>query len=316
MLFAEHRRQARPTYALSPSTAVAALAQLREQAIPALVEAPHFRIRRPAAVARTRPAWLTRALDFASAHTRLLAIAAALVLALATALPAWAALTGPGAGSTFPTIHSSAGVTGTASTRVENLGVTTFVGRVPFVQQMQYYSSTTTGGSAPQLFLQGAREASVAEYLQAIGLQVTLPYLNDALATQDAIDTWTEASIAAHRQRLALEANGVTTAWEAQLPATGTVMPSTTTFYSCIGNGFCGTMATGAQVYAGAAACSYDLPFGTRFFVNGDPARRVFTCMDRGALTSTWVDIWFYDAADGWAWQSIVGTHSAITIIE
>ncbi|MEX0785215.1 MAG: hypothetical protein WD939_01120, partial [Dehalococcoidia bacterium] len=145
-----------------------------------------------------------------------------------------------------------------------------------------------------------------------------LPYLNDALATQDAIDTWTEASVAAHRQRLAaLEANGVVTAWEAPLPPTGSIMPgATVTFYSCIGNGFCGAMATGEQVFEGAAACSYDLPFGTRFIVNADPNQRVFTCLDRGALAATWVDVWFYDAADGWAWQSIVGTRSDITIVD
>ncbi|MEX0786343.1 MAG: hypothetical protein WD939_06900, partial [Dehalococcoidia bacterium] len=167
--------------------------RLREQTIPALVEAPRFRARE--AGARGRPAWLTRALDLASAHALLLGVVGAIALSLATALPAWAALTGPSSSTSFPTIHSSASVTGTAATRVENLGVATFVGRVPFVQQLQYYSSTTTGGSAPQLFLAGAREASVAEYLQTIGMQVTLPYLNDALATQDAIDTWTDASV-------------------------------------------------------------------------------------------------------------------------
>jgi hypothetical protein len=40
----------------------------------------------------------------------------------------------------------------------------------------------------------------------------------------------------------------------------------------------------------------------------------VFTCLDRGALSATWVDVWFYDIADGWAWQSLVGTSGEIII--
>ena len=75
-------------------------------------------------------------------------------------------------------------------------------------------------------------------------------------------------------------------------------------------------MATGQAPFEGAAACSSNLPFGTRFSIANDPAGRVFTCLDRGALSPTWVDVWFYDAADGWAWQSIVGTSSDIIIVE
>jgi hypothetical protein len=97
----------------------------------------------------------------------------------------------------------------------------------------------------------------------------------------------------------------------------GTRIPgATVTFYSCIDNGFCGNMATGDPVFAGAAACSADMPFGTRFVVANDPTGQVFVCMDRGLLAPTWVDVWFYDVADGWAWQAPVGTHSDIIIVE
>jgi hypothetical protein len=42
------------------------------------------------------------------------------------------------------------------------------------------------------------------------------------------------------------------------------------TFYDCAAQGFCGAMANGTRVYEGAAACSYDLPLGTRFHIIGD----------------------------------------------
>jgi hypothetical protein len=74
-------------------------------------------------------------------------------------------------------------------------------------------------------------------------------------------------------------------------------------------------MANGQQAFPGAAACSYNMPFGTKFRIENDPAGRVFVCADRGALSASWVDIWFYDNADGWAWQSTVGTRSNIIIV-
>ncbi len=47
------------------------------------------------------------------------------------------------------------------------------------------------------------------------------------------------------------------------------------TFYDCLDQGFCGTMYNGGQVYEGAAACSWNLPIGTRFFIHGDPTGRI-----------------------------------------
>ncbi len=87
------------------------------------------------------------------------------------------------------------------------------------------------------------------------------------------------------------------------------------TFYDCAHQGFCGPMANGRKVYEGAAACSYDLPLGTKFYIEDDPTRRVYTCDDRGLLSSTWVDIFWYYPADGWDWQESVGRYGTIYVI-
>ena len=88
------------------------------------------------------------------------------------------------------------------------------------------------------------------------------------------------------------------------------------TFYNCVGGGFCGNMSSGYRVHEGAAACSYDLPLGTRFTIASDPSGLVYQCLDRGLLSPTWVDVWFHDAASGWRWQSLVGSWSDIVLIE
>ena len=80
---------------------------------------------------------------------------------------------------------------------------------------------------------------------------------------------------------------------------------------------FRSAMANGQQVFAGAAACSYNLSFGTRFQIANDPTGRTYVCLDRGVPNATWVDIWFYDAADGWDWQTAFGsTRGDIIIVE
>jgi hypothetical protein len=86
------------------------------------------------------------------------------------------------------------------------------------------------------------------------------------------------------------------------------------TFYACVGDGFCGNMASGSPVFDGAAACSNDLAMGTRFSIVTDPTGRVYQCLDRGHLAPTWVDVWFYDVASGWPWQSAVGAWSDIIV--
>ena len=87
------------------------------------------------------------------------------------------------------------------------------------------------------------------------------------------------------------------------------------TFYDCASQGFCGAMYNGRKVYEGAAACSWNLAIGTRFRISGDPTGRVYICEDRGLLTNTWVDIFFYYPADGYRWQAQVGRHGTIEIV-
>jgi hypothetical protein len=87
------------------------------------------------------------------------------------------------------------------------------------------------------------------------------------------------------------------------------------TFYDCLDQGFCGTMKSGTKVYEGAAACSWNLPEGTRFRILGDPTKRTYVCEDRGELQDTWVDIFFNDPEDGWDWQEAVGRYGTIEIV-
>jgi hypothetical protein len=317
----------RAFYALSSNAAVAALSQLRQQAIPAHVEPPRFGI--PHGQTLPGASWLDRLVRQFTRQMVAAAALAAIVVVLATTLPAWAAIQRSSTAPVAHPVHSSAGVTGSAATRVEDLSVTTFVGGIPFLQQLRYHDAVT--GSIPEgrRFIEGAREATLAEYIQDIGVQVTFPYLSDVLTTKQAIQRWT-AAVEEHRrleaERLASEAARAAAAaapvrpaavWQGPPVSGGTrIAGASITFYSCIGNGFCGNMASGQAPFAGAAACSYNLPFGTRFIVANDPLQRVFVCLDRGALAPTWVDVWFYDAADGWAWPSIVGTRSDIIIVQ
>lgn len=321
MLFTDTRRNVGGVqYGLSAASAVAALAQLRQHSFPGLIDAPRF-IPRAQRLAPGLP-WLAGLRQQLARQALFAAALAAAVLILATALPAWVSLRSEPA-SASATLRSSAGVTGTAATRVEDLSVTTFVGRIPFVQQARYLDSLTASKPAVQRFVEGARQAGLIEYVQDVSTQVVLPYLSDAVASKQAIDTWAAAVAEAERlaaieaqRQAALQAAASHPAWQAPALADGTRLAATVTFYACIGNGFCDTMASGEQPFQGAAACSADLPFGTKFVIESDPLRRVFVCLDRGALAPTWVDIWFYDAADGWRWQSIVGTSSNITIVE
>jgi hypothetical protein len=98
--------------------------------------------------------------------------------------------------------------------------------------------------------------------------------------------------------------------------APGTIVRARITVYGCTGpgGGFCGNMSSGVPVFEGAAACSRDLPFGTKLRISGDPTGRVYECLDRGALRSTWVDVFFHDTREGIRWQSLLG--GTVTDIE
>ena len=75
-------------------------------------------------------------------------------------------------------------------------------------------------------------------------------------------------------------------------------------------------MASGITVFEGAAACSNDMPFGTKFTIDADPTGRTYECLDRGILPAPWVDVFFYDTADGFAWAAQRGSTSGnITIV-
>jgi hypothetical protein len=295
------------------------LAELRRQGFPQVVYPAPFGAREAVA----QPPWLSRLSQRFTRQALIALFFAAVLAAVATAIPAWSALQNSDTTSRSYVTRSSIGVTGTAATRVEDLGVTTFVGQIPFVQHMRYLNTLAGVAPEPALFVQGAREANLAQYVQSVGVQVTLPYLNETVQTKTEIDAWTDAVAAQQRQYAAIEQQDATYRLAVSQPvfqtpalAGGTrIAGSTVTFYSCLNNGFCGTMASGAEVFSGAAACSIDMPFGTRFVIASDPTGRVFTCLDRGALAPPWVDVWFYDDADGWAWQSIVGTRSDLMIV-
>ena len=314
-LDAEPNREPR-AYSLSGNNAAAAM--LRQEAFGNLAPAAGYGLR-----ARALPVplgWPGRLYERFAQQAVLAAAIAGAALLLALAVPVWLGLQGNGSTGAAPSVavHSSAGVTGTAGTRVEELSAATFVGGIPFEQQLRYYDAATSSASQARLFVQGAREASVAEYLHTVGTRVALPYLNDAVGTKNDIERYTAAIAENARVARLKQAQAVTStaSWERPPVAGGTRLSSTVTFYACVGNGFCGHMATGENPFPGAAACSTNLPFGTRFTLANDPASRVFTCLDRGALAPTWVDIWFYDAADGWAWQALVGTHSEIIVLQ
>ncbi len=87
------------------------------------------------------------------------------------------------------------------------------------------------------------------------------------------------------------------------------------TFYDCANQGFCGDMFNGEWVYEGAAACSWNLPLDTAFYIVGDPTQRIYVCKDRGLLDDTWVDIFWYHPSDGYDWQSSVGRYGTINIV-
>lgn len=87
------------------------------------------------------------------------------------------------------------------------------------------------------------------------------------------------------------------------------------TFYDCLDGGFCGHMYNGERVYEGAAACSWNLPIGTSFYILGDPTGRVYVCKDRGLLADTWVDIFWHNPKDGYVWQANVGRYGTIAIV-
>lgn len=90
----------------------------------------------------------------------------------------------------------------------------------------------------------------------------------------------------------------------------GTVLRARITIYGCSGpgGGYCNHMSSGGWPFEGAAACSSNLPFGTKLTIDGDPTGRTYECLDRGSLSPTWIDVFFQNTSDGMAWQSRLGS--------
>ena len=306
MLFSDSQRsQSSRAYALSSGTTAGALAYLRQQTLPRLIAPPQF-TPRPQPLA-PQPEWAARVWQQFNRHIVIAGLFAVLVILATTVLPVWAAFQ-PESPAAPPAMRSSAGVTGTAATRIEDLGAATFLAELPFLERAGYLIDSTALETAQ--FVEGARQASLADYLGVMAVQLTFPALNDAIATKQQIDALKTSLAGTHQHTAVLR--------HISSLAPGTRIPNTlVTFYACIGNGFCGAMANGQRVFAGAAACSYNLSFGTRFQIANDPSGRTYVCLDRGVPDATWVDIWFYDAADGWAWQTAFGsTRGDIIIVE
>jgi hypothetical protein len=296
-------------------TAVAALAYLREQTLPQLIEPPRFRSRTRALGGQ--PEWLERLLGFLSRYAMVFLAIATVALALATVLPAVASYRGEGAPVALRSVSSSAGVSGSSATRIESLGAPTFVGNAPGIAEARFFDALSGNTPPAEAFIEGARQASIAEYMQGVSFGLVLPYMSDAMHSAQSFETWASA-VEANRRAAAVRSASVGGFRSIRgVPlAPGTRLGSVITFYACVGDGFCGHTASGMPVSAGSAACSSNLPFGTRFRIEGDPTGRVFLCNDRGALSSTWVDVWFYSVAEGHAWQSAVGNRGTIIIVE
>ncbi len=82
------------------------------------------------------------------------------------------------------------------------------------------------------------------------------------------------------------------------------------------GGGFCGGMASGKTVYAGAASCSPGY-LGQRFQIVGDPTGRTYVCEDTGGgVGENHRDIWFDLSDDGYAWRQQVGQWAEIVILD
>jgi hypothetical protein len=105
----------------------------------------------------------------------------------------------------------------------------------------------------------------------------------------------------------------------------GTVVEATLTYYYCTqgsiaaglgdGGGWCGSMANGEVVHAGAASCAAGF-MGQRFRVLGDPTERTYTCEDTGgAVVGQHRDVWFANSDEGYAWFLAVGATALIEIL-
>jgi len=181
-------------------------------------------------------------------------------------------------------------------------------------------SASVTGGALERSFAQavpsgnelGALAMAAAEEEHRWNVLRAMVAMSEHMKAEQA------ARAAAARAATAPPPGAATTLNRASGYAPGTVLNARITIYGCTGpgGGFCGNMASGVRVFEGAAACSHDLPFGTRFIIHGDATGRVYECLDRGALKTTWVDVFFYNTTAGINWASnLGGTVAPIEIV-
>jgi len=104
-----------------------------------------------------------------------------------------------------------------------------------------------------------------------------------------------------------------------------TYFETSITYYYCVpgvdprsigdGGGYCGAMASGQQVFEGAAACRPGL-LGQRFRIEGDPTQRIYVCADTGgSVLQDHRDIWFMNSDEGYAWWAALGDRAFIEIL-
>ena len=160
-----------------------------------------------------------------------------------------------------------------------------------------YAAAAPPIGELGEVVVAGAREQHFKELEAAL----------NTIAAQRRAEAARQSQVAAAQRAPATSLN------RASGLAPGTILRSRITIYGCTGpgGGFCGNMAAGVRVFEGAAACSRNLPFGTKFKIHSDPTGRVYECLDRGALSATWVDIFFYNTSEGIRWQSLLGGTTA-----
>jgi hypothetical protein len=173
--------------------------------------------------------------------------------------------------------------------------------------ERSYLASQPTADNLGALVIAGADEQRVTELIAAM----------QYAAAQEAQRVADVA--AAARARAAASTRPAPTYNGASGLAAGSVLRARITIYGCVGpgGGFCGNTSSGVRVFEGAAACSSNLPFGTKLRIIGDPTGRVYQCLDRGALPATWVDVFFYDTREGMAWQgNLGGTVADIEIVD
>jgi len=190
-------------------------------------------------------------------------------------------------------------------------------GSIPAVTT--FASSTRSPASAPVLFgppIAARAAAGVAgnweqSYSAAAPAADTMGTALMAGAVQQQNEAIYQALLKINNARIAREARApVTSLNAASSLVPGSVIRARITIYGCSGpgGGFCHHMYSGIQVFAGAAACSNNLPLGTKLTIAGDPTGRVYECLDRGSLSPTWIDVYFDDTTEGMAWQSQLGS--------